>query len=835
MTARPVRFTIEGLRTLVLVAGLLLIVALGAFLGINKWKNKFIRRDLPKKLGIDIQEEANGWNYSQYQRGRKLYQIHASKLVQLNLKNGNNVFLHDVTIEFYGEDGSRTDRIAGKEFEYNPKSGVAKAAGPVEITLMRPDVAPAIAPNAAPGRVLGEKPLSGPLASAAQTAARGEVRVKTSGLTFDRNSGEATTAKKVEFTLTQGSGSAVGAFYDSQNGKLVLDHAVELTTTRGDTPVTLHAQHAEFESDDQACSLRAVTVNFNGGESKAEEAMAYFREDGTAVRLDASKGFSLTTNAGSHLAAPTGTLEFDEHNEPRHGHLQGGVTIDSDANGRKVHGTAPTMEMQFAGNGVLYSAHLERGVQISSDEQTGSGKDQTRTHRSWSAPVVDIAFRNAGPGRVEIGSIHGTEGVQVAAESQRGSGPVTPSRMTARDVTGTFGPKGGLTEIMGLGHASIQQTSTTGSRQTTSGDKLVAHLAAPDSNGKGTGVGSRPEAQIGSATVEGNVVLVQEPSSRSGTHAGAAAEGTVRASAGEAVYEGKGEWLHLTQSARVTDGGLELSADKIDMSQATGDAFAHGNVKATWLGKLASDPGKKQSEATEGGSMLGAQGPAHVVAAEARLHRDTGDATFQGKVRMWQQGNSVTAPVITLDRTRQTLTARSANASDPVQVVLVSEAGVTPPKQRAGKPGSPSVVTVRGGDLKYSSAERKAVMHGGAVGNVIATNADANTTSKELELILLPPGNHAGKDGTAAQVDRMTSTGNVTVAMQGRRGTGEKLLYTGESENYVLTGTASDPPRIIDPARGVVTGESLIFNSRDDSVSIEGGGRRTTTVTTAPK
>ena len=28
-----------------------------------------------------------------------------------------------------------------------------------------------------------------------------------------------------------------------------------------------------------------------------------------------------------------------------------------------------------------------------------------------------------------------------------------------------------------------------------------------------------------------------------------------------------------------------------------------------------------------------------------------------------------------------------------------------------------------------------------------------------LELILLPPGNHAGKDGAAAQVDRMTSTG----------------------------------------------------------------------------
>ena len=55
-------------------------------------------------------------------------------------------------IELYGEDGSRVDRIEGAEFEYDQKAGTAIAAGPVEITLMRPGVAPAIAPKATPGR-----------------------------------------------------------------------------------------------------------------------------------------------------------------------------------------------------------------------------------------------------------------------------------------------------------------------------------------------------------------------------------------------------------------------------------------------------------------------------------------------------------------------------------------------------------------------------------------------------------------------------------------------------------------------------------------------------------
>jgi lipopolysaccharide export system protein LptA len=145
------------------------------------------------------------------------------------------------------------------------------------------------------------------------------------------------------------------------------------------------------------------------------------------------------------------------------------------------------------------------------------------------------------------------------------------------------------------------------------------------------------------------------------------------------------------------------------------------------------------------------------------------------------------------------------------------------------------VIRVRGGDLKYSGAEHKAVMRGGALGTVVAETGTANSVSDEIELTLLPPGNHAGKDGGQAQVDRMTARGNVALTFDVRRATGEQLVYTGETGEYVLTGTAAAPPRMTDPARGTVTGEALIYHSRDGSVSVEGGGRKTTTETTAPK
>jgi lipopolysaccharide export system protein LptA len=73
------------------------------------------------------------------------------------------------------------------------------------------------------------------------------------------------------------------------------------------------------------------------------------------------------------------------------------------------------------------------------------------------------------------------------------------------------------------------------------------------------------------------------------------------------------------------------------------------------------------------------------------------------------------------------------------------------------------------------------------------------------------------------------------VASLARRGTGEQLVYSSETGEYALTGTATALPRLTDPAHGTVTGESLIFNTRDDSVSIEGQGQKTSTETTAPK
>ena len=166
------------------------------------------------------------------------------------------------------------------------------------------------------------------MASAKQTAAGGEIHVNTSGLTFDTKSGVATTAEHVDFSMVQGSGSSTGASYDSK-GLLVLDKAVVLNTTRGGQPVAIHAEHAEFERESHLCRLHAATADYRGGHATAGDANVVFRDDGSAVRLDATNGFNLLTATGGHIAAPIGSLNFDEHNQPTHGRLEGGVRMDS--------------------------------------------------------------------------------------------------------------------------------------------------------------------------------------------------------------------------------------------------------------------------------------------------------------------------------------------------------------------------------------------------------------------------------------------------------------------------------------------------------------------------
>ena len=815
------RLTIERLRWLVLAVGLILLVTLGVFLVRGRLRQKLKVGDLPKRLGIEIQQETNGVTYTQSHGGHTLFKIHAAKVVEL--KKGSAT-LHDVRIELYGDNGDRVDRIEGAEFEYDEKAGTARATGPVEITLMRPGEAPAIAHKANPGQALS-KGASTPLASAAEAVEAGQIHVKTSGLMFDQKSGLASTAERVEFQMAQGQGSSLGATYESGKGLLVLNNQVELATHRGQETVNLRAAHAEFERGDQVCRMRQAEVDARGARASAGESTLYFTDGGAIDHLEASGGFSLATDRGGRLTAPRAHLEFDGHNQPRKGRLEGGVALtnESSQNGRtaSLHGSAPAADLDFGAEGQLRRAHLETGVQMESRQQQPDGSSSQRV---WRSPTADVDFRSDGQGRLEATAIRGSGGVEVTTETSRRDHPANRSRLSAQQVQGEFVSGSVLRSITGQGGAVLEQHTPTGALQTISGDRIDARFAeaAAQAEPRAAGNGSASAPQIDSARIEGHVVLIQTPAARPG----GPAQASMRATAGRADYEGPGGLLHLSQSPRIVDGALDLSADRIDFAQSTGEGTAHGSVKASW---------SAANVQSSGAPALGCQGPVHAVAAEAQLAQATGQISFRGQARLWQQANSISAPLIVFERTRRTLDARATQAAEPVRAALMTAETRPRAQQANGKDQPPSVLRIRSGELRYSDGERKAWLRAGVLPAVTAETAAATVTSAEAEIDLLPPGNHAGPGGGSAQVDRLTARGSVQIASQGRSGSGEQLVYLGETGEYILTGTPAAPPRISDPSRGVVTGETLIFSSRDDSVRVEGGPQKTTTRTTVPR
>ncbi len=167
--------TIERIRTLVLVAAVLLLATLGVFLVRAKLKNVLNRHDLPHRLAKDIVQEANGYTYVHAFGAHSQYRIHASREVELK---SDFVEMHDVQIDLFGEDGKEIDRISGDTFEYDQKTGKAMAQGPVEMLLTRPSASTEAAMETASktkGHVIAEV--------GAATGSAGQIDVKTSGVT----------------------------------------------------------------------------------------------------------------------------------------------------------------------------------------------------------------------------------------------------------------------------------------------------------------------------------------------------------------------------------------------------------------------------------------------------------------------------------------------------------------------------------------------------------------------------------------------------------------------------------------------------------------------------
>jgi len=458
-----------------------------------------------------------------------------------------------------------------------------------------------------------------------------------------------------------------------------------------------------------------------------------------------------------------------------------------------------------------------------------NGDPQGSATRELRAAQVDVDFSQTSDGHSIADKVLAAGGAAAVLHTIPSKGAAQNTTVKGDQLLATLQNGKAITSLHGTGHTSVLDVSPANATNLSTGDVLQVNFV-PQAAGRNPPAQAKPPAapqpaglasstassEIDSTIQEGNVTITQTPA------AGASASAPTHATAHRAEYSAASQLLRLTGSPRIDDGTSDLAATSIDYHRDTSIANATGNVKATYL-----QPKSGQAASTATPSGFAGQGPTHVISNDAILDQAHGQAIFRGQARLWQGGNSVAAPIIELHRNPETLKAYSDGATPgAVSTVIATASGPQHPA---------SVFRVRSRDLFYTDADHKAVF----TGTVATEDASGVVHCDQAEVFLASTGpapkNPGAADSGQSRIDHIIATGHVVLQQPGRRGTGERLLYTAQDGKFVLTGTSSVPPHLYDQIHGNVSGDALSFNSQDDSVSVTGGRSKAVTDTRTAK
>ena len=606
---------VTRLRRWFAAAAILMIAIVAGMYFYARWRVSKVVHQVPAKLGLNIQQTAEGFAISKSEQGRTQFTVSASKAVQF--KQGGRAELHNVKIVVYGKDSSRFDRIAGDDFEYDPASGNVTAKGRVFIDL-----------EANPEGLKSSDQTPPP-------ATNKPIHVETEGLVFNKDTGDGSVSGKVVFQTPDAMGSAVGAQYVSKTGALTLRSQVEVKVSQP-RQYRITADHGAIQKGPRTIVLNGARLTRFGQELKADEAKFYLRADNTVERILADgdvEGVFRGTSTARSKSDHAEMLLTGNRNQLTQAVLTGNVQLATEG-AEPAQAYAGRATLHFGVGQVIETVHAEDGVRL---EQQKQGTDATATTPSsasssaaanqrtieMTAPAMDFLLKN---GKVLQSAT--TSGPPQITLTQGGS---QKTIITADKFTASFTEKNRLSLLHGEPNSKIV------SSQPGQADRVSTSPVLE--------VAFQPQGGISTVTQSRGLTYVS---------------GTQRAFAERGTYTEADQTLVLTGSPRVVDGGMSTTAQIVRFNRVTGDVVADGNVKSTY-----SDL-KPQPD----GALLATSDPIHVVSRSMTAHRSSAVAVYSGNARLWQNSNVVEAPTIEFDRDHRSLVAKGS-AAQPVKTVLV--------------------------------------------------------------------------------------------------------------------------------------------------------------------
>jgi lipopolysaccharide export system protein LptA len=580
-------------------------------------------KEVPGKIGLEIQQSAQGFTISKSEQGHTLFKIQASKAIQY--REGGRAELHDVAITLYGSDSSRYDQIYGATFDYDPDSGDVISRGEVQIDLQANPEGIAHPDQTAP------KELKNP------------IHLKTTNLIFNQKTGDAHTDDKVEFRIPQANGSALGVHYTSKTGVLDLHSQIRVAFT-GATAASLTAGHGTITKDPRVVVLDGARLANATDTSEAEVARFYLRPDNTLDHVVATGNVQIAT-AGKQVthtrADQIELLMTEDARDPmlRTAVLTGSVHSEM-LSDQPMQGDAGKAVVDFTGKNVVSKVHALENVKLLQRQhgQSAGGQDVELTSTAMDFLLAD-------------------------GRRLRRAETLAPGQFTMRPVENSAGQETVVTA--GKFEAKSDDLGQLASAHGAPDARIVNRAPGqPDrvSTSEMLDLTFRPGSGIETITQQGNVVYVDQDRKAWGERA---------------RYTTADQMLVLTGSPRIEQGGMTTTARTMRMNRATGEALAEGEVKSTYS-DLKPQPG---------GALLASSDPIHVTSQNMTAQRSPAIAVYAGDARLWQNGNVVEAPSIEFDRDQRSVIAHDSVAQRVSTVMVEADKSgkVTPAVITSGK------------------------------------------------------------------------------------------------------------------------------------------------------
>jgi len=705
-----------------------------------------VLKHIPGKIGVDIQQTAEGFKVSKSAGGRTLFTIQASKAVQFKL--GGHAELHNVTITLFGRDSSRYDQIYGDDFAYDQQSGDITAKGVVRIDL-----------EANPEGLL--KP-----DQSAPVGMKNPIHLITRDLVFNQKSGDAFTTAKVELRMPEASGSAMGAHYAAKDNVLTLDSQIDLVLT-GSGQSQLTAARGTITKTPREVVLEQPRLARGEQLMASQKAVLFLRPDNTVDRILASDGVQADLPGDSPVHAHSTQAEFTV-NQAQDGLssavFTGHVQLDS-AGGRPAQTTAGRVVLDFGARNLVRAIHAQDNVKLVEPPSQSASPNTTAQQVEISAPAIDFFLAKG----KHLDRAETSAGGQIAILPVSNDGSRTV--VTAQQLAAKFDDHSRLTTVHGAPDARITSIAPGQPDRTSTSQTIDAVF--------------RAAGGIDSIVQQGSVAYD---------------DGEHQAHAERARYTPADHMLELTGSPRVTDKALTTTARTVRMNRATGDVIAEGDVKSTY-----SDLREQPS-----GALLASSSPIHITARIMTAHRTSAIATYTGDARIWQDANVVQAPTIQFDREHRSVVAQGDGQPVSTVLVQTDSKGNTTPvsitslrltytddQHRAHFEGG---VTARGADVTVTADHLDAFLvprSQESRSQSLKGQGQLDRIVAEGNVVVQEPTRRAQGDKLlyTASDDKFVLTGGPPSIFDAEHGktTGDSLTFYKRDDRVLVEGRASSP------------------------------------------